>query len=111
MQSNVKLRDHQQESVFYHMAKFLNRELKPLTTTAPSFIKDTKKFVTKIKVEKLEEGEKLVSFDIVDMYLLLPKTDVLNEIIRRIKEETFKGIINKQALIKLAKLVINFDSF
>ena len=66
--------------------------------TGTSFIKDTEEFVNKIKGEKLLEGEKIVSFDIVDMYPSLPKIEVLNEITRRINQENYKANIKKDAL-------------
>ena len=53
----------------------------------------------------------MISFDIADMYPSLPKVDVINEIIRRIKDPLFKTKIDKQLLIRLSKLVLNFTTF
>ena len=41
----VRLIINTKGSAFYNIAKFINKELKPLTTTATSFIKDTEEFV------------------------------------------------------------------
>ena len=53
----VRLIINTKGSAFYHIAKFVNNELKPLTTTAASFIKDTEEFANKIKGEKMEDRE------------------------------------------------------
>ena len=45
------------------------------------------------------------------MYPSLPKIEVLNEITRRINQETFKPNIKKDALKKLAELSISYNSF
>ena len=107
----VRLIINTQGSAFYKIAKFVSKELKPLTTTGKSYIKDTEEFVRKIKGEQILEGEKLISFDIVDMYPSLPITDVLKEVIRRIKGETFQASIKKEGLIKLAQLSVAYNSF
>ena len=98
-------------SAFYKIAKLVSKELKPLTTTGKSYIKDTEEFVSKLKNEKIEDDEKLISFDIADMYPSLPKLDVFNEVKRRINENEFKPAINKIALIKLAEISIQYMTF
>ena len=75
----VRLIINTRDSVFYKIAKFISNELKPLTVSGKSFIKDSKQFVDKIKNVSLREGEKMVSFDIADMYPSLPKFDVIKE--------------------------------
>lgn len=58
-------------------------------------LKDTEQFVNVDKDIRLEEVEKIVIFDIGDMYPSLPKY-------------AFKTKYNKEALIKLAKISIKF---
>ena len=52
-----------------------------------------------------------MSFDICDMYPSLPKNDVMNEVERRINNSSFKTKINKQALIRLARLSVSHMTF
>ncbi|XP_057308243.1 uncharacterized protein LOC130646122 [Hydractinia symbiolongicarpus] len=87
------------------------KELKYLTTSAKSYIKDTEQFVNKVKEINLDENEKLVSFDIADMYPSLPKSEVIHEVERRIREDTFKTNLNKEALVRLVKISVEFMTF
>ena len=64
----VRLIINTKGSSYYKIAKFVSRELKTLTTSATSFIKDSEQFVNKLKNIQLQEGEKIVSLDIEDMY-------------------------------------------
>ena len=107
----VRLIVNTQGSAFYKIAKFVSNELKPMTVSAKSFIKDSQDFVQKLKNKKLQEGEKLVSFDISDMYPSLPKEQVIQEVIRRIKNKNFKTKVNKEALIRFARISIQFMTF
>ena len=95
----------------YKIGKLLSKELRPLTTSGKSFIKDSKSFVENIKNEKLNDDEQFVSFDIKDMYPSLPKYDILTEIRNRINDNSFSTNINKSALIELAILSLEFMSF
>ena len=52
-----------------------------------------------------------MSFDISDMYPSLPKQDVITEVIRRINNENFKPKMNKEALIELVSISVEFMSF
>ena len=107
----VRLIINTQGSAFYKVAKFVSNELKPLTTNAKSFIKDTGDFVDKLKDITLNDDEKLISFDIADMYPSLPKEEVIREVERRINQHTFKTKLNKEALVRLARISIQFMSF
>ncbi|XP_057305306.1 uncharacterized protein LOC130642235 [Hydractinia symbiolongicarpus] len=107
----VRLIINTQGSVFYKIAKFVSKELKYLTTSAKSYIKDTEQFVNKVKEINLDENEKLVSFDIADMYPSLPKSEVIHEVERRIREDTFKTNVNKEALVRLVKISVEFMTF
>ena len=98
-------------SAFYKIAKAVSQHLRPLTTSGKSYIKDSEQLIAKIKPEKLENNERLISFDIAEMYPSLPKADVIQEVIRRIKNDDFNPKINKEALIKLAKLSLNYMTF
>ena len=82
----------------------MSKELQQLTTSEKSFIKDSKSFVENIKDEKLSDDEQFVSFDIKDMYLSLPKYDVLSEIKNKINNNKFVTTIDKCGLIELAIL-------
>ena len=79
----------------------MSREIKPLTITGKFYIKDSEDFINNIKNERLQENEKIVSFDISDMYPSLSKNEVVQEVIRRVNETEFKPNIEKQVLIKL----------
>ena len=107
----VRLIINTKGSSYYKIAKFVSRELKPLTTSATSFIKDSEQFVNKLKNIQLQEGEKIVSFDIVDMYPSLPKQDVIKEVERRILSDSFQTKCNKETLVRLAKISLEFMSF
>ena len=72
-----------------------------MTSGKKSFIKDSRGFVDNTKNEKLNESEKLASFDIKDTYRSLSTDEVLAEIKRRIKESSFLTINNKPASIKI----------
>ena len=63
----------------------MSKELRQLTTSGKSFIKDSKRFLEKKKDEKLCDYEQYLSFDIKDMYPSLPKYDMLSEIKNRNK--------------------------
>ena len=66
-------------------------------------------FVNKLKhVRLLKDSEKLVSFDIADMYPSLPKEEVIREIERRVLNDNFKTKINKEALIILMRLSVKY---
>ena len=58
----VRLIINTKGSSYYKIAKFVSRELKPLTTSATSFIKDSEQFVNKLKNIQLQEGEKNCQF-------------------------------------------------
>ena len=107
----VRLIINTQGSAFYKVAKFVSNELKPLTTNAKSFIKDTSDFVDKLKDVTLNDNEKLISFDIADMYPSLPKEEVIREVERRINQPCFKTKLNKEALVRLARISIQFMTF
>ncbi|XP_057308242.1 uncharacterized protein LOC130646121 [Hydractinia symbiolongicarpus] len=94
-----------------NLRKENSKELKYLTTSAKSYIKDTEQFVNKVKEINLDENEKLVSFDIADMYPSLPKSEVIHEVERRIREDTFKTNLNKEALLRLVKISVEFMTF
>ena len=100
----VRLIINTKGSSYYKIAKFVSRELKPLTTSATSFIKDSEQFVNKLKNIQLQEEEKIVSFDIADMHLPLPKQEVIKEVERRILSDSFQTKCNKETLVRLAKL-------
>ena len=72
----------------------MSKELRQITTSGKIFIKDSKNLAEKIKHEKLSDDEQFVSFDIKDMYLLLPEYDVLSEIKNRIKNNKFVTTIS-----------------
>ena len=74
----------------YKIAKKILKELRPLTRSGKSYIKNTEQFVDKIKNIRLEEDETMISFDISDMYPSLPKQNVFTEVVRRINNENFK---------------------
>ena len=95
----------------YKIAKKILKELRPLTRSGKSYIKDTEQFVDKIKNIKLEEDETMISFDISDMYPSLPKQNVFTEVVRRINNENFKPSMNKKALIELVIISVEFMSF
>ena len=65
----------------------------------------------KTKEINIEKDEKIISFDIEDMYPTLPRADVIKEVERRILDDDFKTKVNKDALIRLAKLSMSYMSF
>ena len=107
----IRLIINTQNSPIYKIAKRISQELRPLVRNGKSYIKDTEDFVAKIKNIELEEHETMVSFGISDMYPSLPKQDVIAEVIRRINNENFKPSMNKEALIELVIISVEFMSF
>ena len=59
----------------------------------------------------MSDDEQFVSFDIKDMYPPLPEYDVLSEIRNRINDNKFSTSIDKDVLIELAILSLEFMSF
>ena len=52
----------------YKLAEYLANLLKPLVGKTNSFVKDSVAWVEEISKEKLNEEDKLVSFDVVSLY-------------------------------------------
>ena len=107
----IRLIINTQNLPVYKIAKKILKELRPLTRSGKSYIKDTEQFVDKIKNIKLEEDETMISFDISDMYPSLPKWDVITEVVRRINDENLKPSRNKKALIELQIISVEFMPF
>ena len=107
----IRLIINTQNSPVYKIAKKISKELRPLIRNGKSYVKDTQQFVDKIKNIKLEEEETMISFDISDMYLSLPKQDVTAEVDRRINDKNFKPPMHKKALIELVIISVEFMSF
>ena len=107
----VRLIINTKGSTFYKIAKLVSRELKPLTISGKSYIKDSEDFINKIKNETLQENERIVSFDISDMYPSLSRKDVVQEAIRRVNTNEFKPNIPKETLIRLIFLSTKFMTF
>ena len=59
----------------------------------------------------MSDHEQFVNFDIKDMYLSLPKYDVLSQIKNRINDSKFVTSRDKFALIEQAVLSLQFLSF
>ena len=75
----------------------MSKELRQITTSRKSFIKDPKGFVENIKDEKLSDDEQFVGFDIKGMYPSIPKYDALLEIKNKINDNKFVTSIDKRA--------------
>ena len=72
----------------------LSKELRPLIRSGKSYIKDTEQLVDKIRNVKLEEDEKMISFDISSMYPSLRKLVAITEVVKRINDKNFKPSMN-----------------
>ena len=72
-----------------------------------SYSKDSANFVQTIKSIKLKLAENIVSFDVEDMYLPLPRAEVLKEVSRLIKLPHFRPKVNKGAFIKLCEICLS----
>ena len=72
----------------------LSKELRPLIRSGKSYIKDAEQLVDKIRNVKLEEDEKMISFDISSMYPSLRKLVAITEVVRRINDKNFKPSMN-----------------
>ena len=107
----VRLIINTKGSSYYKIAKFISRELKPLTASATSFIKNSEQFVNKLKNIQLQEAEKIASFDIADMYPSLPKQHVIKEVERRILSDGFQTKYNRETFVTLARIPLEFMSF
>ena len=89
----------------------MSKQLRKLTTSVKSVIKDSKSFAENIKDEKLSDNRQFVIFDIKIMYPSSPKYDVLSEIKNRINNNNIVTSTDKCALIELAILSLEFLSF
>ena len=56
----------------YELAKYLANTLAPLVGKTSSYIKDFKHYVDFIKNANLEPGDKIVSFDVVQLFTKIP---------------------------------------
>ncbi|CAN2387397.1 hypothetical protein PRIEUP_LOCUS8431, partial [Pristimantis euphronides] len=56
------------DSILAPLAIFLDRVLKPLAASTPSFIQDTTDFILKLESLSLSTGDLLVSFDVCSLY-------------------------------------------
>ena len=66
-------------SLNYNLAKYLEN-LKPLVGKNNSFVKDLETWVEEISKEKLNEEDKLVSFDVVSLYTKIPIDETIDTI-------------------------------
>ena len=64
----------------YHLAKYLEKKLRPLSGNMPSYIKDSSPYVQWIKNQKIKEEDIMVSFDIVCLYTNILVDEVINMI-------------------------------
>lgn len=65
----------------YLLAKYLAQKLKPLVGHTKSIFKDSTSFVNELKSFKLDPDDKIVKFDVVSLYTIIP----INEAIEVIK--------------------------
>lgn len=66
----------------YELAKYVIRNLTPLVGKTSSYIKDSNQYVEFIKHAKIGLGDKIVSFDVVQLFTKIP----LDEAIQVVKE-------------------------
>ena len=85
----------------YELAKYVARTLAPMVGNTSSFIKDSNQYVDFIKNAKLDPGEKIVSFDVVQLFTKIP----LDEAVQVVKE-----VANPQTA-KLAEICIRSTFF
>lgn len=66
----------------YKLTKYVTSNLAPLVGKTRSYIKDSNQYVGFIKQTKLDPGDKIVSFDVVQLFTKIP----LDEAIQVVKE-------------------------
>ena len=64
----------------YKLAKELARILSPLTGRTDSFVKNSAEFAQRIRNEMVNEGDLMVSFDVVSLFTNMPVDDALRSI-------------------------------
>ena len=64
----------------YGLAKKLAQILTPLAGKTDSYVKNSSDFVQKVKEAGAQEGEKMVSFDVVSLFTKVPVEDALQAI-------------------------------
>ena len=75
-----------------NISSYVNHFLQPHMKALPSFIKDTKHFLSEIlNLPNLPDGAFLVTADVVSMYNIIPHTEVIETIIQHIKNN--KGLL------------------
>lgn len=83
-------------SVYYNLAKILNKYISLSNQNSPSSIKNSYEMLNDLKTIQLNENEILVSFDVKSMYTNLPIEATLQAIKERLEEDqTWKENMNE----------------
>ena len=85
--------------------------LKPLISSIPSYIRDTKDFLQKIRnIGPLPEDALLVTLDVVALYPSIPIDDGLSALSTFLEEKHFNASV-RSGIVKLARLVLTKNFF
>ena len=85
----------------YEISKYLAGLLAPLATSEYS-IKNTKDFISRIKDKRIEEGYKMVSFDVTSLFTNVPLDFVVELIVKKVYDDKLVNTkLNKNQLRQL----------
>ena len=98
----------------YRLSKHLSGLLSPLVGKSPSAVRNSKDFADFITNQILEEGEILVSFDVVSLFTNIPTDMAIDSALRRLSvDDTLSDRTNLsvQSIISLLRLCLDATFF
>ena len=88
------------------ISKFVDFHLQPLVRTIPSYIKDTKDFLNKIKnTEKLPENSYLVTMDVKSLYTNIPNIEGIAATRKWLQNSPLQSVLTKVVTTFLALIL------
>lgn len=71
----------------YKLAKHLSKIINPLTGQSESYIKNSFEFTTKIKEIDVDKDDKMISFDVVNLFTKVPVNETLELLFKKLSED------------------------
>jgi hypothetical protein len=64
------------------------KNISPVAGKSDSYIKNSMDFIQQVRQIKLEEGDEMVSFDVVSVFTSVPRQEAMEEIKIRLERDT-----------------------